>query len=154
MAVPSKPTLTQRLKRSLSLLLGKAATRDGDELGRLGELAAEKHIKSLGWEIIGRNVRLPMGEADLVARDGTQYVILEVKTRVREEGQATKSAIASPLQSITQHKRRKLRAIAAYLAKSNNWDIRNVRIDAIAIEFERRENETLSLAGCRLVRIG
>lgn len=56
MAVPSKPTLIQRLKRSLSLMLGKASTRDSDELGRLGEVAAEKHIKSLGWEIISRNV--------------------------------------------------------------------------------------------------
>ncbi len=153
MAVPSKPTLMQRLKRSLSLVLGKASTRESDELGRLGEAAAERHVKSLGWEIIGRNVRVPMGEADIVARDGEQFVVLEVKARVRERGQATKSAVASPLQSVTQHKRRKLRAIAAHLAKSNGWDHRRVRVDAIGVEFTRSEQGELSVVGCRVVRV-
>lgn len=95
-----------------------------------------------------------MGEADLVARDETHYVILEVKSRVREQGQATKSASASPFQSITQHKRRKLRSIATYLAKHNHWDIRQVRIEAVAVEFERGDNNTLKVIDCRMAKIG
>lgn len=153
MAVPTKPTLAQRITRSLAILLGKSTTRDADELGRLGEAAAEQHVKSLGWEVLGRNVRVPMGEADIVARDNDLFVILEVKTRVREQGQSTKSAAASPLQSITQHKRRKLRAIASHLAKSNHWDARKVRIVAIAVELERNADASLKLITCKLVTI-
>ena len=55
--------------------------RAKDVLGRLGEEAAARHLAGLGWTIIDRNWRCPEGELDIVARDGANLVVCEVKTR-------------------------------------------------------------------------
>jgi len=39
------------------------------ELGRMGERAALGMLRSIGYSVLGRNVRVPMGEADIVCRD-------------------------------------------------------------------------------------
>ncbi|MBO5763155.1 MAG: YraN family protein [Lentisphaeria bacterium] len=50
-------------------------------LGRRGENAACRLLRSYGWEILARNWRCRYGELDLVARDGAVIVFVEVKTR-------------------------------------------------------------------------
>jgi len=50
-------------------------------LGRLGEELASRRLRSLGYEILERNYRCPLGEIDLVARDGDVLVFVEIKTR-------------------------------------------------------------------------
>jgi len=50
-------------------------------LGRLGERRAAWFYRLRGYRIVGRNVRLPAGEIDLVARRGRTIVLAEVKTR-------------------------------------------------------------------------
>jgi putative endonuclease len=51
------------------------------ELGRMGEHRAAWFYRLRGYRIVGRNVRLPAGEIDLVVRRGGMTVIAEVKTR-------------------------------------------------------------------------
>ena len=51
------------------------------ELGAIGERLAAEHIESIGWRITGRNVRVGRGELDIVAIDGDELVIVEVRTR-------------------------------------------------------------------------
>ena len=51
------------------------------QLGRLGERRAAWFYLLRGYSIVGRNVRLPAGEIDLVVRRGRTIVIAEVKTR-------------------------------------------------------------------------
>ncbi len=53
-------------------------------LGILGEKIAERHLVSLGFEILGRRWRAPGAHAsdiDIVARDGGEFVFVEVKAR-------------------------------------------------------------------------
>ena len=50
-------------------------------LGKLGEARAAWHYRLRGYAIVGRNVRSPAGEIDLVARRGKTIAIVEVKTR-------------------------------------------------------------------------
>jgi putative endonuclease len=52
-----------------------------DAVGRFGEQVAAEHLQAAGLEILDRNWRCRNGELDLVARDGTQLVFVEVKTR-------------------------------------------------------------------------
>jgi putative endonuclease len=117
------------------------ARPDGPEyqrVGALGEDAAVVHVKSLGMRILARNVRLPMGEADILAREEgvpATHVVIEVKTRLRDPRAPRTSQVAPPEASITRHKQRKLRQIAMWLARSNRWE--RVRIDIVAIEMER-----------------
>ena len=50
-------------------------------LGLYGERVAAAHLRSLGMVVLARNWRCRFGEIDLVARDGSTFVICEVKTR-------------------------------------------------------------------------
>lgn len=49
-------------------------------LGRRGEDAACRLLRSKGLEMLARDCRLPRGEIDIVARDGRTLVFVEVKT--------------------------------------------------------------------------
>ena len=51
------------------------------EFGAVGERLAAEHIESIGWRIIGKNVRAGRGELDIVAVDGDELVVVEVRTR-------------------------------------------------------------------------
>ena len=57
-----------------------------DTLGDRGENVAARHLRNLGYRIITRNFRCPLGEIDIVARDGNTLVFCEVKTRAYEDG--------------------------------------------------------------------
>ena len=56
-----------------------------DTLGDRGENLAARHLRNLGYRIITRNYRCPLGEIDIVARDGTTLVFVEVKTRAYDD---------------------------------------------------------------------
>jgi putative endonuclease len=49
--------------------------------GRRAEERAARHLRSLGLEILARNVRTKSGEIDVVAREGPTLVIVEVRYR-------------------------------------------------------------------------
>lgn len=102
-------------------------------LGRRGERAAARLLRSQGYRVLARNARVPMGEADLVclAPDGKTVVIVEVKTRIVRDG----FDAVPPEANITAHKRRKLASIARHLVRTNGWETREVRIDVVAVEW-------------------
>ena len=99
------------------------------ETGRLGELAARRHLESLGCAIIGSNVRLGRHEIDIVATDGETLVFVEVRTRRGSE-------MGAPEESITSRKRQQMTSAAQkYLAETDNWN-RSWRIDIVAVELD------------------
>jgi len=135
------------------MLLGIARASDRDEVGRLGESLVESELKRLGWTVLGRNVRVPMGEADLIARDPEGwFVIVEVKCRVRAGAAASRSNATSPLASITASKRRRLGQIARYLALKNVWPAHLVRVDGASVELRADATGRLTLIEIRMVR--
>lgn len=129
-------TLRARLQAALGL--GRAMP-GGDthrrELGLKGERAAASYLKKRGFRIVQRNVRLAIGEADLVclAPDRATVVLVEVKSRLLPEDGALPHY--RPEDSITADKRRKLAAIGRWLARANGWNGRPMRIDAVAVEW-------------------
>src|SRR2546430_2509501 len=48
-------------------------------LGRAAEDLVAAQLERSGWRIVARNVRLPSGELDVVAMDGSTLVFVEVK---------------------------------------------------------------------------
>lgn len=98
------------------------------ERGRRGEALAEQALRAHGYEIIERNWRCPVGEIDLVARDGEVIVFVEVKLRGSD-------AFGTPEEAVTEAKQtRLLQAGAAYLAEHGLDDV-PCRIDVVAIEL-------------------
>ena len=85
------------------------------ESGEWGEKTAERHLRSKGYRIVGRRVRVgTRDEFDLVARDRKTLVLVEVKTRARE-------TYGRPSAAVTSKKRHVLsRAAVRYLKRMRN----------------------------------
>ncbi|MEW6723734.1 MAG: YraN family protein [Bacillota bacterium] len=49
-------------------------------VGAAGEEIAASFLRERGWRILARNFRCRFGEVDLVARDGSTVVFVEVKS--------------------------------------------------------------------------
>jgi putative endonuclease len=111
--------------------------RTDKELGAAGERAAARLLRTSGYRILGRNVRVRIGEADLVclAPDRRTIVVVEVKTRRRGTDRSLLGEIMPPEASVHQHKRRKLLSIARLLTRANHWEDRRIRIDVVAVEW-------------------
>jgi putative endonuclease len=75
-------------------------------LGRAGEDAAVALLEHHGYRIVARNVRLPGGELDIIAREGDVLVFVEVKAR----GSA---GYGRALGAVDARKRAKLKALAS-----------------------------------------
>ena len=108
-----------------------AVARITGVLGRWGEDQAALHVAQLGWTILDRNWRCPVGELDLVGRqpDGT-IVFIEVKTR-------SGRGYGDPLEAVTVAKVRKLHELALWWLRERNVSARRVRIDAIGLVRDR-----------------
>lgn len=99
--------------------------RYNQRVGKWGEEKAVEYLKQKGDEIIGRNVRTPYGEIDIVARRGDTVIFVEVKTR-------TSNTMGLPEDSITARKREHMTACAEHYAAEHEID--HWQIDVISIE--------------------
>jgi putative endonuclease len=94
-------------------------------VGKWGEQTAIKYLAQKDYEILGRNVRTPYGEIDIVARQGDMTIFVEVKTR-------TSIKMGLPEESITARKREHMIACAEHYAAEHEID--HWQIDVISIE--------------------
>lgn len=101
-----------------------------DALGKYGEDLAARHLVGAGFTILARNWRCPVGEIDIVARDGDVLVIAEVKTR-------SSLAFGSPAEAITRRKADKLRELALTWLQHNPGRGCGVRFDVLSIVVPR-----------------
>ena len=94
-------------------------------LGDEGEDRAAKFLVSKRYKILGRQVRTPIGEIDLLAQDGDDLVVVEVKTKT-DDSQGT------PEEMVDWKKQRKLIRLARQVHQK--FPDFGIRIDVIAIE--------------------
>jgi len=100
------------------------------ELGKFGEVLALKKIKLLGYKNIIRNYRCPLGEVDLIAKDGDTLAFIEIKTRKGK-------SIGYAKEAVNARKRRQLSKVALAYMKSNDCWGAKARFDVVAINIER-----------------
>jgi putative endonuclease len=100
--------------------------RAKDGVGRYGERVAERLLTEQGLVILDRNWRGPSGELDLVALDGEDVVIVEVKTR-------SGLAFGHPAEAVTRAKLARLRRLAAEWLSAHDVHAAGVRIDVVAV---------------------
>lgn len=107
----------------------KSATTD---LGKRGERIAAARLQRSGYRVVAKNVRTRIGEIDLIceAPDKQTVVVVEVKTRKREDGDRPHAEA-----SITRRKGAKLAALTRWMRRSNGWEDRPVRIDVVSVEM-------------------
>ncbi len=72
-------------------------------LGQQGERLAVKHLRRLGYKIVGTGVRNSLGELDIVAVDGRTIVFVEVRSRSGvEHGHPAETVDAAKQQRLTR----------------------------------------------------
>lgn len=77
------------------------------KLGAAGERAAGCFYLREGCEILGRDLRFPKGELDLVLRDGKVLVFAEVKTRFWKKLPASLEE-GRPAENLRNHQKRRI----------------------------------------------
>ena len=96
-----------------------------NDFGKLGEELAVNYLIGKGYEILERNWRNIHKEIDIIAKDGKDLVIVEVKTRQTDE-------YGNPDVAVTKQKQWRLISAANAYVYQNRLDI-NTRFDIISI---------------------
>jgi putative endonuclease len=92
--------------------------------GRRAERLAAFWLQLKGWKILGRRVRTPVGEVDLVARRGRTVAFVEVKARATAEEAGF---------ALDEYRLRRVAAAAEALAHLYARDGDDIRLDAVFI---------------------
>jgi putative endonuclease len=103
-------------------------------LGAYGEKLAYKKVKRLGYKRIVQNYCCPLGEVDLIARDGDTLVFIEIKTR---KGRS----LAYAKEAVDSRKRRQISKVALAYMKANNCCDVKARFDVIAVHITQGKPE-------------
>jgi len=109
-----------------------------------GEDAAARHMRKSGSRIVTRNLRMSMGEIDLVCEDPKTGAIIVVEVKARQR-HARDTRRIDPEANITAAKKAKLRTLAKALAKREAYRDRPIRIDVIAVVFEEGSRNPIEL---------
>ena len=109
-------------------------------LGKRGEKAALNYLKKQNYKILATNFFNPvgrrLGEIDIVAKDGGDWVFVEVKTRKNNSGK-----LILPEESINRLKLRKLNKIAGFYLSKNKIVDAPYRFDAITVLADPEKNQ-------------
>ena len=104
--------------------------RRRQQLGQLGEETAVGALEARGYVTVDRNWRCEAGEVDIVARCGSTWVFVEVRTR-------RGSTFGTPEESLTQAKQARMVTVAEhYLAHRNLGEV-DYRLDLVAVEVDK-----------------
>lgn len=99
-----------------------------DNIGQAGEEMAVRTLREKGLVIVERRVRFRRGEIDIVARDGAEWVFVEVKTRTSDvAGHSSEAMTPRKIASLE-------RAVSQYIYE-HGLDDDPVRCDLVTIDF-------------------
>lgn len=101
-------------------------------LGSQGEDLAARYLQDRRFKILERNFSTPLGEIDIIARQGRTLAFIEVKTR-------RSNAFGSPAEAVGPRKQRQiLKAAKWYLASGQGRGLQP-RFDVIAVLMQSTE---------------
>ena len=103
-------------------------SRERKDKGDRGEDRAAAFLRKEGYRILERNYRCPLGEMDIIAREGKTIVFVEVKTRSSDR-------FGSPQAAIGPQKQRRMTAIALCYLKGQGLLGAPARFDVAAVSL-------------------
>ena len=106
-----------------------------NELGKLGEQVARDLLISKGYQILEQNWSCGHKEIDIIAKDGNELVIVEVKTR-------RVTFLVDPEETVDKIKQRYLIWSAEAYVERNNLDM-DVRFDIVAIVVDKNNEHRI-----------
>jgi len=110
------------------------------EIGKFGQGVAEKFLRDKGYELLEENFCAPGGEIDLIMKDGSYIVFIEVKFRQNEN-------YGLPREAVGKSKQQRIKKTAMHYIKRKRLDDADFRFDVVemlgkieGIEVEHIEN--------------
>ena len=85
--------------------------------------------EKIGYKIIERNFLSRQGEIDIIAKDGTEYVFVEVKTR-------SSNFYGKPAEAVNEVKKKHIYKTTKYYLYIHNLENAFVRFDVIEVCFK------------------
>lgn len=110
-------------------------TAQRQRIGRTAEDLVARRLTDLGWQIVERNARTRFGELDIVAREGSTLVFVEVKA-----GRAGSAfGPERPVLGVDRRKQLRVRKLAtAWMSERRDVPYyAEIRFDAVGITFGR-----------------
>lgn len=99
--------------------------------GENAEQAACEFLLSRQLKLLGRNIRYPFGEIDLLMQDGKELVFVEVRFRRNQ-------SFGGGIESVTSSKRKKMaNAAQAWLSSHKQWANAGCRFDVVAVDLHQ-----------------
>ena len=112
--------------------------------GKSGERIAEDYLKTKGYRFVERNWRATFGELDLVMIEGSTLVLVEVKTRINNNG-----AHRRIFDTIDKRKINKVRQLSSCYYSRADLRIKKLvnsyRIDAVGVLIDENGFQILHL---------
>ena len=106
-----------------------------NELGKLGEKLAKDYLVAKGYQILEQNWVCGHKEIDIIAMDGKELVIVEVRTRRVQ-------CLVDPEETVDKYKQRFLIWAAEAYIERNNLDV-DVRFDIVAIVIDKNNEHRI-----------
>ena len=103
-------------------------------VGRKGEDLAYNLLRKKGYKILERNYKSPLGEIDIIAREGKTLAFVEVKTRLTSDFGTAKWAV-------DLRKQRKLSMVALDYLKRQSLLDQPARFDVVAIDLDHEQEK-------------
>ena len=98
--------------------------RQRERWGRTAERIAAIWLQMKGYHLIGRRLKTPVGEIDLLLRKGDSLIFVEVKAR---------AALDSGVAALHPAAARRCQAAARWLAPRHGWSGAVIRHDAVIV---------------------
>jgi len=95
--------------------------------GEAGERAGAEFLAGRGYRILGRNVKTPLGEIDLVAEERGTLVFVEIKTR-------RSARFGAPEEAVHGSKQRRLSRLALWYSSRHLKKDQPIRFDVLAVD--------------------
>jgi putative endonuclease len=112
---------------------GREKTGWKKRLGDLGEKLAGEYLQDIeGYQVLGKNYRCPLGEIDLICRDGQYLVFVEIRSSSTE-------SINMAAESINYRKQRKLKQLAQYYLLKERPSSPLCRFDVVLILLDEEK---------------
>lgn len=102
------------------------------ELGKEGEEEDTKYLEKQGYKIIQRNFECRQGEIDIIAKDKSEYVFIEVKTRQNRH-------YGMPCEAVNERKQKHIWNATRYYLHLHKLENQYIRFDIIEMYKKKGE---------------
>lgn len=101
------------------------------EIGNFGEEKASEYLEKQGISVLKRNYYSRVGEIDIIAKDGSTIVFVEVKTRLSK-------VYGTPAEFVDFRKQEKIIQTALYYLGNDDIDM---RFDVIEVMYKNVQDK-------------